>query len=159
MIEQIKVGDLVIVLDDNQLLFNETNLNEFIKKEHGVYSYFGKQLADVEHLQWLAQQDYEAAYSKLFADIKENQGGSDKLVEAKCKSDLDVLEKEKKFFDFKCSAAKIKAFLRGLDKAHDNAQSLGHNLRKEMDKLGADIHFSSDPGLEDKLEQIMNGAE
>ena len=34
-------------------------------------------------------------------------------------------------------------FLRAMDKAYDAAISYGHNLRKEMEKLDTDIHFST----------------
>jgi hypothetical protein len=51
--------------------------------------------------------------------------------------------------------ARLKQHLRAWDKSHDNAQSMGHMLRKQMDKLNAEISLrvanidrSEIPGLD-----------
>lgn len=51
----------------------------------------------------------------------------------------------------------LQQYLRSWDKAHDNAQSLGHFLRKEMDKLNADIYGKKQETLDDQIERIRRG--
>jgi hypothetical protein len=159
MAETIKIGNMEVVLDEKKMEFNETNLNEYIKKEHGIYAYFSQQQADAEYFLAFAEAEYEKSYNEMFSKTKENDGGSDKLVEAKCKADQNLSEKRKNILLLKRDVAKIKGHLKAWDRAHDNAQSFGHNLRKEMEKLGSDIRYRSDPDIEARLEEILKNSQ
>jgi hypothetical protein len=44
--------------------------------------------------------------------------------------------------------------LKSWDKAHENAMSRGHMVRKEMDKLNTDIVFKN---RDDKVSEIVRG--
>lgn len=148
-----------VVLDDSLLEFTEASLSKYIEREGGHYNYFGGVLARSEEELQLLELDYDVKYSEVFADFKE-QGGSDKLVEAKTKAHSEVIEIKKKVIEAKKNHRLIRQHLAAWDKNHENAQSMGHNLRKEMDKLQGDIYWKStnnDADLAAKVDQIIGG--
>lgn len=152
----IERNGLVVNLDSKDMEFNETNLNEYIMKEGALVNHKGQQLAELEFLLQSAEDRYDAAYAAKFAFIKEDTGGSDKLVDAKVRSDAEVVKLREEITSLKRDVSKMKLHLKSWDKNHENAMSFGHNLRREMEKLGSDIRFRSDPDLEERLQKVMN---
>jgi hypothetical protein len=55
----------------------------------------------------------------------------------------------------------LQQHLRAWDKNHDNAQSRGHMIRKEMDKLNIDIYKSKqlDVDIDRKVSEIIKEAD
>jgi len=136
--ETLNIAGSEIVLDPDHLKFDETTLTHYIQTEGGYYDNFGAFLALAEKVQHLREIEYDQIYTERFVEAKEN-GGSDKLAEAKSKSDLDVVEAKKLVVEAKYKVKRLQQHLRAWDRNHDNAQSLGHMIRKEMDKLNSDI--------------------
>ena len=125
----LKYGKFEIDCDPTVLEFNETNLNQFLQNFGGKYSRIVQQVKELAV-------EYERDYHAKFVNFKDNDGGSDKLCEARCKADAGLAEM-KKVVDV------AEGWLRAMDKSWNSAISYGHNLRKEMEKLDADIHFST----------------
>lgn len=157
MKEVIKLGSQEIVLDRDAMNFDENTLNSYLMREGGLYDYFGQKFAEFEYYLELASIEYDAKYSELFTKIKEDQGGSDNLVKSKCESNPELIAFKRKMADIKKSVTKLKQHLKAWDKNHDNAQSFGHTLRREMDKLFTDIR-SKDYNLSEKAEEIVSGS-
>ena len=65
------------------------------------------------------------------------------MAEAKADVDPVVCELQERVVEAKYKVARLKRHLLAWDKNHDNAMSLGHMLRKEMDKLHSTIRSSS----------------
>lgn len=130
-------GEKVFVNPEN-LKFNETTLTEYIKVEGGYYDNFGGYLARAEKVLQMAEQEAEELYQERFAFHK-NKGGSDKLAEAQAESDDVVKTAKRSVIEVKYVVNRLKNHLKAWDKNHENAQSLGHMLRKEMDKLSFTI--------------------
>ena len=153
---KIKHDDIEVELDDAALQFNETNLNEYLMKEASLYAHLVQKQAELEHLLERTDNEYEALYSAKFVVWKE-EGGSDQLIHAKCKADTELLGLKNKMADIKKDATAVKLHLKAWDMCHENDQSFGHNLRKEMYKLGNDIYKSdyNDSRLADDLDAIM----
>jgi hypothetical protein len=152
----IERNGMVINLDSKDMEFNETNLNEYIQKEGPLVNRKGQELADLEFLLTAAEDRYDALYTAKFSTIKDGTGGSDKLVDAKVRSDPEMVKIKEEITALKRDVTKMKQHLKAWDKNHENAMSFGHNLRREMEKLGSDIRFRSDPDLEDRLNRAMN---
>ena len=137
--EKLVVGGQTVTINPENLRFNEATLNQYIQTEAGYYDNFGAFLALAEkHLQ-RDEMLAEKLYSERFAEAKDN-GASDKKAEAMAKADQDVVEMKERIIESKYKVNRLKRHLYAWDKNHDNAQSLGHMLRKEMDKLHADIY-------------------
>jgi hypothetical protein len=115
--------------DPKHLEFNEVNLNQFLQN-------FGSKFSRIVQQSKELAVEYERRYHLKFVYFKDNDGGSDKLCEARCKADQELS-------DMKKIVEKADGFMRGMDKAYQSAISYGHNLRKEMEKLDTDIHFST----------------
>ena len=151
----IKIANKEIKLDPNNLEFNEHTLSSYMEKEAGWYDYFGAMLADVEYLMQRAELDYDVLYSERFKEHKEN-GCSDKLAESSAKADNDVEEAKKTYLAAKHKVRLLQQHLRAWDRAHENAQSRVHFLRKEMDKLNKDIYGTkSENYLEQRVDEIV----
>ena len=151
----IKLGTEDIKLDPKNLEFNEHTLSEYMEKEAGWYDFFGSKLADAEYFMQRAELEYETIYSKCFKENKDN-GGSDKFAEAQTNFNVDVCEAKKVYLAAKHKVKLLQQHLRAWDRAHDNAQSRGHFLRKEMDKLSKDIYGSKvDNYLENRIDEIV----
>jgi hypothetical protein len=154
-IKEIEIGGKIIKLDPAHMRFDEHTLTEFLQKEAGFYAYYGACLAEAEFLMQRREMEYDIVYSQKFKECKEN-GATEKLAEAAAKADPEVEKVRLTFLASKYKVRLLQQHLRAWDRAHENAQSRGHFLRKEMDKLNKDIYFSkSDPFLEDKIDDII----
>ena len=138
----VNLGQEEIILDADRLLFNEATLNEFQDRLAIWYDYFSEKLSLAEYLLARRETEYDVVYSKSYADYKE-AGATDKLSEAHAKADEDVQDAKKEVVKAKQRVQQLKLHLRAWDKAHDNAQSRGHMVRKEMDKLHTDIMYKN----------------
>ena len=65
-----------IVLDPDNMRYNENNLPEYMSKEYGWVDYLGKQLEYAQKEVLLAEIDAEAIYSAKFMESKDT-GNSD----------------------------------------------------------------------------------
>jgi hypothetical protein len=137
----ITIGGQEIVLDNTRLAFNESTLNIFMENLALWYDYFSHKLAEAETLLSLKECDYELAFSSAYEKYKE-EGCTDKLAEANAKKDSTVSNYKKDTIGARHKVILLKQHLKSWDKAHDNAQSRGHMVRKEMEKLGTDIRMS-----------------
>ena len=158
MKEKITFAGFEVVVDTANLKFDEMTLSDYIQKESAYYDNFGGYLALAERSLHAKEVVLEKLYHERFVEAKE-MGGSDKLAEAKSKSDPDVNKLKSDIVEAKYVVARLKQHLRAWDKNHDNAQSLGHNLRKQMDKLHGDIMMQSrsisGPGLDNAIEETV----
>lgn len=162
--ETIVVSGEQVQLDPANLRFSETNLTEYIKVEGGWYDSFGAYLAKAEKALQMKEAEHDNLYNLKFYIYKE-EGGSDKLAEARAKIDSDVKEARASAIEAKYLVSRIKNHLRAWDKNHDNAQSLGHQLRKELGILHNEIRMPDgmtnsygqrDAGLYGKFDEVDN---
>jgi len=141
-VKKIKLGQEEIIIDPKRLQINEASLSKYLEEEAVWYDYFGRKMADAEFLLQAKDNEYDVKYAEKFASHKES-GCSDKLADANAKSDPEVEELKKSCIATKHKVKSLQQHLRAWDRNHDNAQSMGHNLRKEMDKFNSEIYLSS----------------
>ncbi len=139
---KLNIGGEEVLLDPSNMTFNETNLTTYLQKEGGYYNNFGAYLAKAEYVLQRRELAYDALYGEKFKGYKD-EGGSDKYAEARTESDTDVVEAKEKVVASRFKVRLLQQHLRAWDKNHENAQSLGHYLRKEMDKLNSEIMGSA----------------
>lgn len=153
----ITVAKQDVVLDTSKMQFTEVTLSKYMEQEAVWYDYFGQRLADAEYESQYFENKYETIYAETFAKIKEATSGSDNLVKSKATIDAKVLEAKEDALTAKYKLRAIQQHLRAWDKAHENAQSRGHTLRKEMDKLHSE-HFSKQIDVGNaELDEIIGG--
>lgn len=148
----IKIGDQEIILDNMRLSFNEISLSKFMENLALWYDYFSQKLAEAEALLAHKEYEYELAFSSAYEKFKE-EGCTDKLAEANAKKEQLVSYFKKDTISAKHKVIVLKQHLRSWDKAHENAQSRGHMIRKEMDKLNTDILSKRD--IPDEVDDIV----
>lgn len=129
-----KLGNEEVIIDPKRLEFNEDSLNKFQEELAIWYDYFGQKLADAEFLLQVREHEYDVKYSNKYAEYKES-GCTDKLAEANAKTDSVVQESKKNCLVAKQRVRLLQQHLRAWDKVHDNSQSRGHMIRKEIDKF------------------------
>jgi len=151
----VKLGAEEIVLDADRLLFNEASLSHFQDRLAVWYDYFGEKQGLAEYLVARREAEYDSVYSATFAQHKED-GATDKLAEARSKSDSDVLEAKKKVALAKQRLTQIKQHIKSWDKAHDNAKECGYMVRKEMDKLQSEIYHKNHELAEQTKKYLEN---
>jgi len=157
-IRKIKIGNDEIVIDPAAMQFSDATLSEFMQHVYGWIDYFGRKLADAEALVAMRKKSFDVAYNEKFAELKE-QGGVVALCEAKAKSDMCVVSLREDVIAAQQNVDLLYRHLRAWDIAHQNAQSRGHFMRKEMDKLRTDIYVQRDPDLDNKIDDIIGTAE
>jgi hypothetical protein len=140
MIEELKAGGIEVHVDHTLMLFNESNLNEYLQKEGPQCDYLLSKLAEIEA-------DFEVKYSLRFVEYKD-EGGTEKYVEARCKANPELAI-------YTMVIKKLKNHLKAWDINHQNAQAFGHNLRKELEKLGNEIKFRSDPAVDARVMDVF----
>lgn len=139
-IEVLEFGDRKVSIDPENLRFDEMSLNQYIQTEGGYFDNFGAFLALAEKFLQRAEMQYEKVKNERFIEHKDN-GDAVALAEARAETDPIVVELKDRCVEAKYKVARLKRHLLAWDKNHDNAQSMGHMLRKEMDKLHSDIYF------------------
>jgi hypothetical protein len=138
--ENLEFDKFSVIIDSENLRFDEASISNYIQTEGSFYDNFGYYLALAERNLQNKESIYEKTYCERFVEAKE-AGSSDKLAEAKAKSDADVVDLKDDIFTAKYAVNRLKNHLKAWDKNHDNAQSLGHTLRRQMDRLSTDsIH-------------------
>ena len=144
-IEKVKVvvQGREIILDPDNMKYNENNLPEYMSKEYGWIDYLGKQLEYAQKETLLAEIDAEASYSAKFMESKDT-GSSDNYAKAYANSHVDVVAAKKKVVERKEVVGHLKAHLSAWSKNHENAQNRGHTIRAEMKVLNRDIYESND---------------
>jgi hypothetical protein len=156
--EKLELGTVSVVIDPEHLNFNETTLNDYIQTESGYYDNFGAYLALAEKMLQQAELRAESVFSQKLADWKDANGGSDKMAESRAKADPERVAAENEVIEAKYKVKRLQQHLKAWDKNHDNAQSLGHMLRKEMDKLQSDIFVRNrrlDVDIDRKVEETV----
>lgn len=147
--QEITVMGQKVTIDPSVLNFNESSLPLYLQKEAGHYAYYGAMLANAEAEEQYAAVKAEERFDTLFWMYKQDGQGSDKFCECRARSNSEVIEAKEKQITAKRNVTLLKMFLKAFDKNHDNAQSTGHNLRKEMDKLGHANERFGTPGMGD----------
>ena len=137
-IDKLTFDKFSVVIDPENLRFDETTLSNYIQIEGGYYDNFGYYLALAERNLQNKENLHERIFSERFAEAKES-GSSDKLAEAKAKCDNLVVSLKDEITEAKFVVNRLKNHIKAWDKNHDNAQSMGHMLRKQMDRLNNDI--------------------
>ena len=140
-----------VILDPNNMKYNENSLGKYMSEEYAWVDYLGKQLEYAQKELLFTEIELEALYSKKFMESKD-AGNSDNYAKAFALASADYIDLKKKFAERKEVVGHIKSHLKAFDKNHENAQNRGHTLRKEMDKINRDI-YSEDPtcAFEDNL--------
>jgi hypothetical protein len=136
MPEILNIDGREVILDERNLVVNEANITEYLKTEAGYYNNFGSALAEAESQLATQEMEYDKVYGEKFNYIKSTDGGSDKLVEGRTLSDIDVLMAKGHVIAAKENVRKILWHLKAWDKSHENVLNMGYMLRKEMDKIG-----------------------
>jgi hypothetical protein len=149
----IRIGGQDIVLDNSRLAFNEVSLNNFMENLALWYDYFSQKLAEAEALLSFKEYEHEVLFSSAYEKYKES-GATDKLAEANAKKESEVCDAKKEIIAAKHKVTLLKQHLKSWDKAHENAMSRGHMVRKEMDKLNTDIVFKN---RDDRVSDIIRG--
>ncbi len=159
--EKLEFAGFVVEIDPEHLRFNENTLNQYIQTEAGYYDNFGAFLSLAEKNLQNTELKHEKLFAERFIEAKDN-GGSDKLAEAKAKADPDVVQLKEDANNARYAVNRLKQHLRAWDKNHDNAQSLGHMQRKIMDKLHGEImgrfnmgNSSGQEGLDDAINETV----
>jgi len=152
MTDYVYIGEEKVHLDKEKLYFSEATLSEYIETEGGWIDFFGAKLAEAERDLAVAEHNYDIIYSKKFVEFKPQ--GSDNLVQALVKIDPEVEAHKRITIAKKTTVRKLQQHLKAWDKNHENAQSRGHFLRKEMDHLRRDT-IKTDNYLERKIEEAV----
>ena len=154
--ETVRVGNEDVILDDANLIVSEVGLNDFLCKFAGIYNYYTGKWAEAQFLNYLMDDQYDALQNKKF-DFYKNEGSTDKLADARSKSNEEVLTARMASRKSRYVMQKLHGYLRSLDKAHEDALNLGYNVRKELDKVFPKEIKHSD--VDKKLEAMFSEEE
>ena len=108
-----------------------------------------------EYLASCTKERYEVVHAQIYAAEKK-EGSTEKQADALARVHPDVQEAKKNWIKAKTKSDQIARHVKAWDKAHDCAQSRGHMMRKEMDKLHTDIYFKN-KDLAEKVSGIVKG--
>jgi uncharacterized protein (DUF1501 family) len=145
------VNGTEVFLDPAKLGFNEATITAFFYEEGLFYDFYAHQLIQAEYEQQMYEIEYEAKYGDKFKAVKAT-GASDKLTDATVVSDPEMYQIKKKILEAKRKMRLIAMHLKSWDKTHENANNMGHTLRREMDKLSPRIYE-----MESGVEKLMGG--
>lgn len=156
----IMVGGERVILDPENLKFDETTLGSYLDHEGSWYDYFGRALANAEAELSAAKELSDVVYMRAF-DAYKSEGSSDKRAEAQARIEQPVIDSRQAALDADKSVKLLKQHLKSWDKGHEAALNRGYNLRKELELTGNRIygkiapHAASPDDYEQKLQQII----
>lgn len=134
-----------VVLDPSNLTFNDATLNQFFELVSGFIDYYGQKLADANRLVARSEANYERLYIEKFRQFREGVGGesgkSEKTSELYAKAEPEVVQAKQQLHENQYKRDSIWNHLKAMNAAREDAYNRGHFLRKEMDKLNADIRL------------------
>jgi hypothetical protein len=136
--EEFAIGEQKFVLDPQNLKFTDGTLNKFFENVSGIIDYIGVAHAEANRQYTLIEHSYKKKYIEKFKEFKE-AGKSDKTSELYAEGDIEVSALRERIINAKYTKDRIYAHLSALNSAREDAHNRGHMLRKEMDKLNADI--------------------
>jgi hypothetical protein len=136
--EEFVIGEQKFVLDPQNLKFTDGTLNKFFENVSGIIDYIGVAHAEANRQYTLLEHSYKQKYIEKFKEFKE-AGKSDKTSELYAEGDIEVSALRERIINAKYTKDRIYAHLSALNSAREDAHNRGHMLRKEMDKLNADI--------------------
>jgi hypothetical protein len=132
------VNGTTIVLDPENMKYNENTLGEYMNTEYGWIDYLGKQLEYAQKEVLIANIDAESQYSLKFMESKD-AGNTESYAKAFALASANVVAAKKYVADRKETVGHIKAHLKAWKENHENAQNRGHTLRTEMKMLNRDV--------------------
>jgi hypothetical protein len=135
----VTVNNREVILDPENMKFNEFTLSEYMDKEYAWIDYYGKQLELATKELALSELAWETKYNEAYIQHKDS-GGSDAYCKAKAQCDQECVKMQEKVIERRSTVGFLRHYLKAWDKNHDNAQNRGHTLRKELDKLNRDIY-------------------
>lgn len=145
-VENVRTIDLegeIVILDPQRFVFTDATLSQFMQDVSLYYDYYSSKSAKSEELLTKFENEHETLYLTAFLQGKES-GFSDKGAEAFAKISPDVKVAYEKVEKYKSTTKQLKEYLKSFDKAHNMAQNRGYMIRKELDKLGLDIKYTTD---------------
>jgi septation ring formation regulator EzrA len=134
--------DEIVVLDPVRLSFNDANLSKYMEEFGIFYDYFSSKTAKAEELAANVELEKENKEAEFFLKGK-SEGLTEKASQAYSVIQPEVQDLSKKLNKLNSAVKQLKEYVKALDKAYNMAQSRGHMLRKEMDKLNTDIYHSN----------------
>lgn len=137
--------DEIVVLDPVRLSFNDSNLSKYMEEFGIFYDYFSSKTAKAEELAANVELEKENKEAEFFLKGK-SEGLTEKASQAYSVIQPEVQDLSKKLNRLNSAVKQLKEYVKALDKAYNMAQSRGHMLRKEMDKLNTDIYHSNRSG-------------
>jgi len=132
------VNGQTIVLDPENMKYNENTLSDYLSKEYGWIDYLGKQLEYAQKEVLIAGIESESQYSLRFLESKD-AGNSDNYAKAYANCHVDVVAAKKKIADRKEVVGHLKAHLKAWSENHENANNRNHSIRAEMKILNRDF--------------------
>lgn len=136
---KIKIAEEELEVDPNELAFTEATINEKMERLGSLSSFYGQKFADAEYYWSQLEKAVDNMYMAKFVQYKDEGRGSDKVCEALAKIDPIVIELSEKALNAKKAKIQLQQYLKAIDITHQNVQSRGHMIRKEMEKLQYDI--------------------
>jgi hypothetical protein len=132
--ETIIMGNRKFVLDRKTLVFDDSNINNFLSNFASDYDHYheGHALAQAYHDR--VKEKYEVLRDAKFADYK-TSGDTEKLASAKAAQDTEVRDAYLVMVEANYRVKRLYGWLRSMDKCYESAREYCFNLRKEMDKI------------------------
>lgn len=137
--ETLDLNNTTVVLDRSLLHFDEDTLGEYLKTEGSYYDYIGSSLAKAERLLRYCEVEAEKIFDQCFVEYRTSSKQAVALCEAEARKDSSYQKANEAVVEAKYLVSRLKNHLRAWDKNHDNAQSLGHTLRKQLDKTSSEV--------------------
>ena len=135
----VTVNGKQVVLDPENMKYNESTIGQFMSMEGGWIDYLGKQLEYAQMESLVAKITEEAEFSKKLIEAKD-KGFSDNYAKAYANADDGVIKAKLHHAERKQVVGHIKAHLMAWRENHENAQNRGHTIRTEMKMLNRDIY-------------------
>lgn len=136
----VRLLDEEVVINPNDLLFDDRTLNQFFERVSGRIDYIGRCHADAQHISLRREQEYEQMWLGLYKRYRLGESKcAEKTSELLAKGDDAVQKAKQEYIEAKHTRDLLYAHLQALNAAREDAHNRGHFIRKEMDKLHSDI--------------------
>ncbi len=151
---EIKLGEEVVILNPDDLRFNDRTIHEFFEQVSGRIDYIGRALADADALYLLREREVESLYLSKFRYWKE-EGKSDKVAENYAKADPDVQQGKLVSIAARNNKLLLQHHLQALQAARSQANNRAGFMKFEAGRLNLGTYSHE---MDDQVNQIVKDA-
>lgn len=133
---KITIANCEVDIDLSALRLTQEKLSDHLVNEAAIIGYYGVKHAEAAAIVTELEDKIDYVIGKKYIDVKKTgEANTDKMAEYLAKNDEEVFNLRMELIQAKKNKDILWAYLKSLDKNHENALNMAYNSRRELSAL------------------------